>query len=167
MVSEQNLLLDEVEVKQKIKRIAYEILERNIQEKEIVFAGIFDKGYEFAEILINEFNSICELKTSLVKVTLDKLAPLQSEISLDVDLSQLQNKTIILTDDVLNTGRTLAYSLKPFLNCEIKKLETAVIVDRGHKSFPISADYIGYSLSTSLKEHIQVELGDKIGVYIS
>ena len=167
MVSEQNLLIDAVEVKQKIKRNAYEILERNIQEKEIVFAGIFDKGYEFAEILINEFNSICELKTSLVKVTLDKLAPLQSEISLDVDLSQLQNKTIILTDDVLNTGRTLAYSLKPFLNCEIKKLETAVIVDRGHKSFPISADYIGYSLSTSLKEHIQVELGDKIGVYIS
>lgn len=162
-------ILDKSQTLQKIRRIAYEIYEQNFREDGIVFAGIYDKGYQFAKILHKEFERIAPIKADLVKISLDKLSPLQSEITLDKDISLLQNKTIILTDDVLNTGRTLAYSLKPFLNCEIKKLQTAVIVDRGHKNFPISADYIGYSLSTTLMEHIEVELADKknLGVYLS
>lgn len=162
-------LLDKTGTLQKIRRIAYEIYEQNFEENEIVVAGIYDKGYTFAQILFDELKTISPLKIELVKVTLDKSAPLQSEIIFDKDIKLLENKTIILTDDVLNTGRTLAYSLKPFLNCEIKKLQTAVIVDRGHKSFPISADYVGYSLSTTLMEHIDVELVDqsKVGVYLS
>jgi pyrimidine operon attenuation protein/uracil phosphoribosyltransferase len=81
----------------------------------------------------------------------------------------LRNKVIVLLDDVLNTGRTLAYSLKPFLNVEIKKLHTAVLVDRNHKQFPIAADYIGYALSTTIQEHIEVVLEDneRFGVYLS
>ncbi len=162
-------LLNKAQTLQKIRRIAYEIYEQNFREEGVVFAGVFDKGYQFAKILMKEFGAISDIPCDLVKVSLDKSAPLQSEIELDKDVSILEGKIIILIDDVLNTGRTLAYSLKPFLNVEIKGLQTAVIVDRGHKSFPISADYVGYSLSTTLMEHIEVELKDKakLGVYLS
>lgn len=162
-----HLILNKRETLQKIKRIAFEILESNLHEKEIIIAGIYDKGYMFAELLEKEFNLISKIKTTLVKVSLEKTSPMQSEITLDVDLKLLKNKTIILTDDVLNTGRTLAYCLKPFLNIPIKKLQVAVIVDRQHKLFPIDADFVGYSLSTTLKEHIEVNF-DKanLGVYL-
>lgn len=169
MTSTATLILTQKQTLQKIKRIAYEVYENNFQEEEIILAGIYDKGYLFAKLLQQELNSISPLKSTLVKVSLDKLAPLQSDIYLDCDSSLLRNKVVILLDDVLNTGRTLVYSLKPFLNVEIKKLRTAVIVDRNHKQFPISADYIGYALSTTIQEHIEVVLEDekRFGVYLS
>lgn len=169
MTAPTTLLLDKQQTLQKIKRIAFEIYENNFQEEEIVLAGIYDKGYLFARILQQELTSIAPLQTTLVKVSLDKFTPLQSEIQLDCGIEMIKNKVIILVDDVLNTGRTLAYSLKPFLNGEIKKLQTAVIVDRNHKQFPISADYVGYALSTTIQEHIEVMLEDTdtFGVYIS
>lgn len=163
----EHLILDKAQTQQKIKRIAFEIYERNFKEKEIVLAGIYDKGYLFAKLLQKELSEISSIKITLIKVTLDKFATAQSEITLDVDLKTLKKKTIILIDDVLNTGRTLAYSLKPFLNIEVKKIQVAVIVDRRHKSFPIDADYVGYTLSTTLKEHIEVNFTkQKFGVYL-
>ncbi len=159
-MNERVQLLDKKQTIQKIRRIAHEILEQNFKEEEIVFVGIVDLGYVFAEMLEGFFKEISSIPTRLVKIELDKLAPLQSEIILECELSSLKNKVVILTDDVLNTGRTLAYSLKPFLNVEIKKLQTAVIVNRGYSTFPIGADYVGYSLSTSIQETITVELSD-------
>jgi pyrimidine operon attenuation protein/uracil phosphoribosyltransferase len=167
MSLESNLILNKKQTQQKIKRIAFEIYEQNFRLKEIIIAGIFDKGYLFAQLLEKELTEISKIKVMLVKVTVDKASPLQSEIKLDVDIKQLKNKTIILTDDVLNTGRTLAYSLKPFLNIEASKLQTAVIVDRNHKLFPVSADYVGYSMATTLKESIEVDFSkSKFGVYL-
>ncbi|MFL5729631.1 MAG: phosphoribosyltransferase family protein [Cytophagaceae bacterium] len=162
-----NLILDKKQTLQRIKRIAFEIYEQNFKAKEIILAGIYDKGYIFAGLLQKELSGICQIKTRLVKVKLDKTSPLQSEIELDAELKELKNKTIILTDDVLNTGQTLAYSLKPFLEIETAKIQTAVIVDRRHKIFPVSADYVGYSLSTTLKEHIEVSFEkSRFGVYL-
>ena len=110
---------------------------------------------------------ISDIKTRLVKVQLDKNAPLQSEITLDCNLQETENKVVIITDDVLNTGRTAAYSLKPFLNVRVKKLQTAFIIDRNHNTFPIGADYIGYSLSTSLQDHINVDFSEnEIKVFV-
>jgi pyrimidine operon attenuation protein / uracil phosphoribosyltransferase len=168
-MADQNihLILDKKQTLQRIKRIAFEIYEQNSKAKEIILAGIYDKGYVFAGLLQKELGGICQIKTQLVKVTVDKKSPLQMEIMLDVDIKNLKNKTIILIDDVLNTGRTLAHSLKPFLNIETAKIQTAVIVDRRHKVFPISADYVGYSLSTTLKEHIEVSFEkSRFGVYL-
>ena len=148
-------------------RIAYEIYENNFEEEEVVFAGIWDKGYVLAEILQKQLNDISKLSTSLVKVSLDKFAPTQSEISLNVDPKSLENKVVILVDDVLNSGRTMAYSLKPFLNENIKRIETAVLVNREHTSFPLSATYNGYSLSTTIKEHVEVKIeGSEVEVYL-
>src|SRR5689334_19191396 len=101
---------------QKIKRIAFEIYENNFEEEEIILAGVYDKGYRLAQLLQIELSAISPLQSRLVKVSLDKFSPLQGEIELDCDSSVLQNRCIILLDDVLNTGRTLAYSLKPFLS---------------------------------------------------
>jgi len=163
-----NQILNKEDTYQKIKRIAFEIYENNFEEKEIVLAGVVDNGVLFAKMLKKEIILISDLRVELVEISLDKRKPTQSEILLNVESNFLNNKTVILIDDVQNTGRTFAYSLKPFLNLRIKKLQTAVLVDRDHKKFPIAADYIGYSLSTTLKEHITVELKDneKIGVYL-
>jgi pyrimidine operon attenuation protein / uracil phosphoribosyltransferase len=168
MAQEQTLILNEAQVRQKIKRIAYEIYENNLLEEEVIVAGIYDKGYMLAQMIKPVLEEISGMKVVLVKVMLDKFTPQQTEISLDCDTAILEKKSVVLVDDVLNTGRTLAYSLKPFLNIGIKKLQTAVMVNRRHKLFPVSADFTGYELSTTLEEHITVELEEnkKIGVYL-
>ena len=161
-------LLTSWQVEQKVKRMAYEIYEQNIDEKGVVLAGIYDRGYLLAQQLQQQLEQVSPLKTNLVKITLDKQALLQSEITLDKKEKEIANKVVILVDDVLNTGRTVAYSLKPFLNMEIKKLQTAFMVDRNHATFPIAADYVGYSLSTTLQEHVEVVIGaeGESGVYL-
>jgi pyrimidine operon attenuation protein/uracil phosphoribosyltransferase len=166
MVSERSLILDSVQVKQKIRRMAYEIYEHNFNEKIVVVAGIDGQGYVLARLLIKEIETISPIKTILVKVTLDKMAPQQSDVTLDCNLKELQKKCIILVDDVLNTGRTFAYGLKPFLNIEVKKIETAVLVNRSHTLFPIYPQYTGYELATTIRDHVEVTLGKETAVYV-
>jgi pyrimidine operon attenuation protein/uracil phosphoribosyltransferase len=166
MISERSLILDAVQVKQKIRRMAHEIFEHNFNEKVIVIAGIEGQGYVLARLLIKEVESISPIKTILVKVTLDKSAPQQTEVTLDYKLRDLEKKCIILVDDVLNTGRTFAYGLKPFLNIEVKKIETAVLVNRSHTLFPIYPQYTGYELATTIRDHVEVTLGKEKAVYV-
>lgn len=159
---EAQVILSQHQTTQKIQRIAYEIFENNYKADTIVLAGIFDKGYYLAQWIkkyLNEFAP--QIQIQLIKVELDKMAPTQSDIKSDKDLSFIRGHAVILIDDVLNSGKTLAYSLKPFLNVEVSKLQIAVLVDRGHKSFPVAADYVGYALSTSLKEHVEVVINEQ------
>jgi len=168
MVTKGNLILDESQIKSKIKRIAYEIYEDNFKEKKLVVAGIEDRGYKVAQLLATELTAISNIEVLLVKVSVDKKSILNSNIELDCDIKLLRNKSIILVDDVLNTGKTLAYSLKPFLNLEIKKLVIAVLVNRSHILFPIMATYTGYELSTTINEHIDVNIEKSPkGVYLN
>jgi pyrimidine operon attenuation protein / uracil phosphoribosyltransferase len=161
MVTDKTLILDTRQVKQKIKRMAYEIFEHNFKEKGIIIAGIEGQGYILAKLLAKEVENISPLEIKLVKISLDKLAPEQGEIKLDCDLKELKKKCIIMVDDVLNTGRTFAYGMKPFLTIEVKKIETAVLVNRSHTLFPIYPQYTGYELATTLKDHVEVNLGDE------
>lgn len=166
MVVEKNLILDAAQIKQKIKRMAFEVYEHNFKEKTIVMAGIEGHGYILAKLLAKEVESVSSLKTLLVKVSLDKAVPQQSEVILDCDLKEIKKKCVILVDDVLNTGRTFAYGLKPFLNIEVKKIEIAVLVNRSHTLFPIYPQYTGYELATTLREHVEVVLGSENAVYL-
>jgi pyrimidine operon attenuation protein / uracil phosphoribosyltransferase len=166
MVLEKNLILDGAQVKQKIKRMAFEIYEHNFKEKNIVIAGIEGQGYTLAKLLTKDIESISVLKVTLVKVSLDKAVPQQSEVILDCDLKDIKKKCVIIVDDVLNTGRTFAYGLKPFLNIEVKKIEIAVLVNRSHTLFPIYPQYTGYELATTLREHVEVVLGKENAVYL-
>ncbi len=166
MVSERTLILDGAQVKQKIRRIAFEIHEDNFKEKSIVIAGIDGQGYVLAKLIAKELEAISSAEIKLVKVSLDKLAPQQSEVTLDCDTKEVKKKCIIIVDDVLNTGKTLAYGLKPFLNTEVKKIETAVLVNRSHANFPIYPQYTGYELATTIKDHVEVILGKESAVYL-
>ncbi len=160
-------ILDQAQIKQKIDRIAYQILEDCFDEKEIIIAGIASRGYVFAQKLEKVLSKISKIKCTLVEITLDKDSN-NLVASTNISVSLCKNKTIILVDDVLNSGRTLLYGLSVFLNIPTKKIRTAVLVDRSHKLFPISTDYAGYTISTVSQEHISVVFDkNKEAVYLS
>lgn len=161
-----NRVLDAVKVNQKITRIAYEIIENNFKEKKLVIAGLDGQGYLLAKQIASELMKISSVQVQLVKVSLDKFAPRQSEVTLDADAKDIKKKCVVLVDDVLNTGRTLAYGMKPFLNMEVKKIEVAVLVNRSNTLFPITPTYTGYELATTLTDHVQVVLGKNASVYL-
>lgn len=163
---EKNLILTGQQVSQKIKRMAFEVYEHNFQEKEIVFAGIEGQGYTLATLLAKQLEEISPVKTKVVRVSIDKTKPVQSEIELDAEPTAFKRKVVIVVDDVLNTGKTFAYAMKPFLSVDVKKLEVAVLVNRSHSMFPIQPTYTGYGLSTTLTEHIEVILGKSAAVYL-
>ncbi len=151
----QNIILTHQEILHKTKRISYQIYETFAHEKEVIIAGISKSGFIFAQKIAAELNSISDLKITICEIQINKQNPLDAVIT-SVDSSSYENKCVIIVDDVLNSGATLIYAVKHFLNVPIKKIKTAVLVDRNHKKFPVKADFKGISLSTSLKEHIQV-----------
>ncbi|MBW3519597.1 phosphoribosyltransferase family protein [Flavobacterium sp. NKUCC04_CG] len=151
----KNIILTKEEIYHKSKRIAYQIYETFVEEEEIVLAGIASNGYVFAQKIAEQLAQIADFKVILCEVKIDKqnaLLPITTSISSD----QYQNKSVVLIDDVLNSGTTLIYGVKHFLEVPLKKFKTAVLVDRNHKKYPVKADFKGLSLSTSLLEHIQV-----------
>ena len=166
MILQKNLVLEDAQVRQKIRRMAYEIFENNFDEKIIVLAGVEGQGYALAQLLEKELLTISPLQVITAKVMVDKVAPQKSDVSLDMNLDDLKKKVIVLIDDVLNTGRTLAYGMKPFLSIEVKKIEVAVLVNRSHPLFPVQPNYTGYELSTTLTDHVEVVLGKKSAVYL-
>lgn len=161
-------ILDKGRTLQKVKRIAYEIFENNFDEKEIILAGIDGEGYFFAQLLQQNLKEISSIKINIAKIIFDKTAEYQPDIILESDVDTFKHKVVIIVDDVLNTGKTLAFCLRPFLSIPLKKLQVATLVDRNYPKYPISADYVGYSLSTTLSEHVKVVLSnnDELGLYI-
>ena len=161
-------VLTKAEILQKVKRLAFEIYEHHFGEQQICLAGIQGRGFQLAGLIAEQLRQISQLEVTLISVEVDKESPLQSEIALSQPIEQLSNQVIILVDDVLNTGRTLAYALKPFLNVEVKILQVAVLVDRGYPQFPVQATYVGYALSTTLQERVEVvfEQEQPVAVYL-
>ena len=153
-------ILDHTQIKQKIKRIAIEILENNFEEKTIVLAGINNNGTGFAKLLITQLKKITDIELKLVTIRLNPASPIDSQIDIDTPVNSLKGKVIIVVDDVANTGRTIYYGCKPLLEIIPKKIEVAVLVDRKHKTFPIYAKYVGFSLATTLKEDIDLQILD-------
>ncbi len=154
-------ILSQKQILQKIKRIAIEILEKNFDEKELILAGINNRGFDFARMLKIEMESVSDTHIILTSINLSPAAPLEKEIILGMDNEALNGKTIIIVDDVANTGRTIYYAFRPLMNILPKKVEVAVLVDREHKSFPVSSNYVGLSLATTLNENIDVKLDKK------
>ncbi|SFS87238.1 phosphoribosyltransferase family protein [Sphingobacterium wenxiniae] len=158
MPHKRTLILDKNQIHQKSVRIAYQILEDNFEEASMVLVGIADRGYVFAKRLQKILQEIAPDKSfELIKVTIEKTKR-SLEASTDLPIETAKDKVIILVDDVLNSGRTLAYGLGMFLNIPLKKMRTAVLIDRSHHQFPLYSDYYGLKLSTILKEHVEVEL---------
>ncbi len=168
MPADRTVILNNFQITQKINRISYQIYEDNCSEKEIVIVGIDKKGYLLAEKLTERLKAISDCSISLVKLTLNKDNPIENPGQLDGDESILNDKVVILVDDVLNTGKALIYGVKFLLDFPIKKMSTAVLVDRNHKKYPIGTHYVGLSLSTTLQNHISVKFEvDDICAYLS
>lgn len=152
----QQQILNHQQIQHKIERIAYQIYETNVSEKEIVVAGIDGGGLLFAKKIMDVLKKITEAKIILCKVMMDKKDPLKSGVSTSLTENDYANKSVVLVDDVLNSGTTLIYGVHHFLKTPLKQLKTAVLVNRNHKKYPVKADYKGISLSTSLQEHVNV-----------
>lgn len=153
----KNSVLDRESVDRKMKRMALEIAEQNIEEKVLVIAGIRGNGEVVAKCLVNELKKVASFEIEQVTILLNKKNPL--EVSFDHP-AVFDDKVVILVDDVANTGKTMLYALKPILNAHPKKIQTVVLVERSHKMFPIQTDYRGLSITTTLQEHITVETKD-------
>ncbi len=161
-------ILDSIGINQKISRLAWEVYENNLQEKEIIIVGVIGRGEVLAKQLSDEINNISSIRIKLGTISLDKDNPYKKEIITTLDEVDYTNKVIILIDDVLNSGKTLMYAAKHFLTTPILKLSTVVLVDRTHNCYPVKADYVGLSLATTLKEYVNVKLdGEDQGIYLS
>jgi len=157
MVESKNIILNHQQIQHKIRRIAYQIYESNVDEQEVILAGIESNGYLLAKKIKSNLDKISDLKSTLCKVIIDKRQPL-SDIKTSLAVDDYANKSVVLIDDVLNSGSTLIYGVKHFLNVPLKQFKTVVLVNRNHKKYPVKADFKGISLSTSLHEHVEVIL---------
>jgi pyrimidine operon attenuation protein / uracil phosphoribosyltransferase len=162
-------ILNDRQIRNKLKRLTIQILENNIEESEIILAGINNNGVAMAQLLMNELVGRTTIPITITRIKLNPASPIDNPIVLEMPLENVKNKAIIVVDDVANTGRTIYYALKPLMDSLPSKIEVAVLVDRKHKSFPIQADYVGLSLATTLKENIDVQIRDveEFSVYLN
>jgi pyrimidine operon attenuation protein/uracil phosphoribosyltransferase len=160
MKESETIILNKEQISHKLRRIAYQVYETNVEEKEVIIAGIVENGYRFAERLKPIIESISPIKVTLCKVMIDKKNP-TNPINTSLDQDDYKNKSVLLMDDVLHSGTTLIYGVKHFLEVPLKQFKTAVLVDRNHKKYPVKADFKGISLSTSINENVQVVFDKK------
>ena len=166
MPDKKILVLNKKQIEQKITRMAYQIWEDNLGESELIIAGIIECGYTLAERLQKELKRISGINVILMKITLDKDSSHLQAVT-DIPVESCTNKVVVLVDDVLNSGRTVAYGLGVFLDTPLKKLRTAVLVNRSHRKFPVSPDFTGLDLATIIKEHVDVILSiEEDAVYL-
>ena len=153
MGTKKNYILSKEVAEKKLRRMAYEILENNIDEKEIILAGIRESGSVVARVIQKMLGEISTIKTEFITITLDKKRPTEVSLSKSFDFN---GRIIVVIDDVSNSGKALLYALKPFLEHHPKKIQTLVLVERTHTSFPVRPDYVGLSIATTIQEHIYV-----------
>ena len=165
MLATKNYILSQSVAEKKMRRMALEIVENNHDEPEIILAGIKGNGTVVAKCIREMLAELSPIKTELIQILLDKRLPKDVTLSKELDFN---DKIIIVIDDVSNSGKTLLYALKPFLSFYPKKVQSLVLVARSHSSFPVRPDYVGLSVSTTLKEHINVEVdaGKILGAYL-
>jgi pyrimidine operon attenuation protein / uracil phosphoribosyltransferase len=159
-MTEKKYIMDGDTAVKKLQRLAYEILENNSDEQQVILAGIRENGTVIAKHIQQYLQQTSNLYADLITVYLDKRLP--QKVTLDKVIG-FDNKVIIIIDDVANSGKTMLHAMKPFLDHDPKKIQTLVLVERTHKTFPIHPDYVGLSVATTLDEHIFVEVeGEKV-----
>jgi pyrimidine operon attenuation protein/uracil phosphoribosyltransferase len=168
MIASPTLVIGPADIERRIERLAYQILEENYAEPTIWLAGVAGQGSQLAHRLCQHLRRIAPFAVVDFTVLVDKKASTQPAILLDtVQTAEMEGGVVVLVDDVLNTGRTLMYALAPFTEIPLKRLQLAVLVERGHRAFPISATFAGMALSTTIEDHIHVWLeGESTGVWL-
>lgn len=154
-------ILDDVQIRRKIKRMAFEIAETNFESERIFFLGINNNGYNFAEMLMKSLKKVTDKEVKLARISLKPEDPANNTITVDIDKTKLDGRSIIVIDDVANTGRTLFYAMEVLMDILPSKVETAVLVDRMHKQFPININHVGLTFATTIQDNIKVDLREK------
>lgn len=164
MEQRKQILTSEVAAK-KLRRMALQVVEQNYTEIQLVLIGIKNNGTVIAEKISQYIKEVFTGEVLVLELSMDKKHPLEISLNSDMDFN---DKTIVLIDDVANSGRTMLYALKPLLQQLPKKIQTLALVERTHKSFPVDVDYVGFSVSTTADENIKVEVenGDVIGAWL-
>ncbi|MDH5608830.1 MAG: phosphoribosyltransferase family protein [Cyclobacteriaceae bacterium] len=167
MTDPQKQILSAEKINKILRRIAIQIVENNYGQEKIVLVGVEGQGDQMAGIIQNEIVALGgSMQVERAMISIDKSRPVRSEITLNRPIEQLAGKPVIVVDDVMNTGRTQAYCLSFLMQVSMAKVETAVLVNRSHTRYPISATYSGFELSTTLDEHIEVRLESETGAYL-
>lgn len=154
----------------KLQRMAYELVERNGDEDELILAGIKQNGLTIAYLILDFLKPLFKGNITVLGIGINKKNP--KEVELDFlsgsEITSFDDKVVIIMDDVANSGRTLLYACKPFLEYYPRKIQTLVLVERSYKEFPVSPDYTGLSLATALSEKIIVVTKDReiIGAHL-
>lgn len=154
-------ILEDLQIRRKIKRMAFEIAESNFENEKIYFLGINNNGYNFASMLLKALQKITDKELVLSRISLKPQNPVGADIKTELDKNLLNGQAIIVVDDVANTGRTLFYAMEVLMDVLPVKVETAVLVDRMHKQFPVSVNYVGMTLATTIQDNIKVDLKEK------
>lgn len=141
--------------------MAFEIAESNFENEKIYFLGINNNGYNFASMLLKALQKITDKELVLSRISLKPRNPVEADIKTELDKNLLNGQAIIVVDDVANTGRTLFYAMEVLMDVLPVKVETAVLVDRMHKQFPVSVNYVGMTLATTIQDNIKVDLKEK------
>ena len=162
----KSIVLNQTQIRQKTERIAFEILENTFEQPKIFIGGIAGNGYVFAEKLKVQLDKVSEQEISLFKIEIDKSAPLKSKITYSISANELKDATVILVDDVINSGRTLIHAVRALLENELHILKVATLVNRTHRRFPVQADFVGVNISTTLQDNILVEFGENEVAYL-
>jgi len=143
-----------------IERFAHQILEHHPDAKELVLLGIHGHGAEIASRIngyLSQLNPKLDIHSGVIHI--DKESPLSAPPESDMEIASLAGKHVILVDDVLNSGKTLVHALRWVLSDDVASVKTIVLVDRIHRSYPVKADFVGMTLSTTLQERVEVEMG--------
>jgi pyrimidine operon attenuation protein/uracil phosphoribosyltransferase len=168
MTTTRTLVMNPKQVTQRLNRLAWQVYENSYQEKEIIIAGIAPNGFRLAKRISKYLGEISPLKVILCEVNISKDNPLDGSASIQLNSKELEGKTVVIVDDVSNSGRTLMYGVKLFLEFPVKSVQTLVLVDRDHNRFPVKTNFVGLSLATTMQEHITFEAGenDEASVYL-
>lgn len=162
---EKKYILSKASAEMKLRRMAFEIIENNRGVAKLFLAGIQENGFTLAKLIQEELNNYSDITTELLEIQINKKNPTDSIVP---HADKLTNEVVIVIDDVINSGKTFLHALVPLLAFNPFKIQTLTLVERSHKTFPVHADYVGVSLSTTLEDHISVEIQDGkiIGAYL-
>lgn len=152
----QNTVLSESASNLKIRRIATQIMERNYKDESFYLVGVKATGYQLALLIAKNIESDFGISIPVVPLSLDKQNPSVASVQCELNEESVKNKAVVVVDDVQNTGRTLLYVYAYLLNFKPTSIQSAVLIDRRHNSYPVKADFIGLSLATMLNEHVEV-----------
>jgi pyrimidine operon attenuation protein/uracil phosphoribosyltransferase len=157
-------ILDQEAIRARLRRMAFEIYESYYQEKKLIVIGIDQRGGYLATELCRYLEEVSPLEIHLVNTHVDRSDPSGSiGIEIPMDIEDIQDQPVLVVDDVVYSGRTMLNVVAILLQAGARIIHTAVLIDRGHRTLPVSCDYVGMELATTIQQHVSVEIDESEG----